>query len=152
MSAEIRKIVEETYRKVIKEGPYPDDFKRSLKTHERIPRFFDNLVRELSKPLLNLKRETIELAATDMTRVFVRACFAKAEERVMSPVKKAMLKARQSRIAEMKKLGDALVAQGDANEQIKKTAKGETSYSQVKIGENDVARPTRGRLDTPERI
>lgn len=139
MSAEIRKIVEETYRKVIKEGPYPEDFKRSLKTHERIPRYFDNLVRELSKPLLNLKRETIELAATDMTRLFVRACFQRAEERVMSPVKKAMLKAQHARIQEMKKLGDAFAAQGDANEKVKKTAKGEISYSQVKVGENDMA-------------
>lgn len=139
MSAEIRKIVEDTYKRVIKEGPYPEDFKRSLKTHERIPRYFDNLVRELSKPLLNLKRETIEMAARDMTHLFVRACFAKAEERVMSPVKKVMLKAQQARIAEMKKLGDAFAAQGDANEQIKKTAKGEISTSRIKVGEDGLA-------------
>jgi hypothetical protein len=115
---EIRKIVSDTYRQTIADGPYPTDFKKALRTHERIPSFFQNLVKEFSKPGLNPKRDTIVMATRDMTNLFVQAVHQHAEERLMSPLKKAMMKARQSQIKEMKKLGDALVAQGDANEEI----------------------------------
>jgi hypothetical protein len=131
---EIRKIVSETYRRTISDGAWPEEFKRALKAHERIPVFFDNLVKQLSKPGLNPTRETIELATRDLTRVFAAAVHRKAEERIMSPVRQAMLKAQQSRIAEMKKLGDALDLQGEANEKVTQDKRGnEISSAQVKI-------------------
>lgn len=139
MNGEIRKIVVDVYRKTIKEGPYPDDFKRALRTHERVPLFINNLVRELSAPLLNVKRETIELAARDMTRLFVSGCFVKAEERAMSEVRKAQLKAQAQRVKEMKQLADAVDAQGEANEKIIETEKGQISCSKITMEQSDLA-------------
>lgn len=131
---EIRKIVADTYRKVIADGPYPTEFKRALRAHERMPVFFDNLVREMSKPGLNPTRETIEMATRDLTKIFVAAVHKQGEERLMSPIRKAMLKARQSQIQEMKRLGDAMVQQGEMNEQVTQDKAGnETRKAAVRI-------------------
>lgn len=129
----IRKIITETYQKTITDGPYNSELKRSLRVHERVPVFFDNLTRELSKPGFNPTREQIELATRDLTHVFIRAVHMKAEERVMSPLKKAMAKAAKSRADEMKRLVIAIEKQGEENEQITEDKKGETSRSVVNV-------------------
>ena len=84
-------LIKSTYQETIKEGPWPDELKRSLRAHERIPAFFGNLHKEFDKPGLNLKRETVVMAVRDMTMLFVAAVHRKAEERIMSPLKKAQL-------------------------------------------------------------
>jgi hypothetical protein len=128
---EIRELVRKTYQNEINNGPYPEEFKRALKTHERIPVFFNNLVREMSKPGLNPSRETIIMAARDLTKIFVAAVHKQAEERVMSPIRQAMMKADQTRVAEMKKLGDAFDQQGEEHEQVTQDKKGTTSRAVI---------------------
>ncbi len=116
---EIRKLVSETYRRTIQDGPYPTEFKRALRTHERIPAFFDNMVKEFSRPAMSkVPRATIEAATVDMTNLFVTMVHRQAEERLMTPIKKAMMKAQADRIKDMKKLGDALEKQGEENEKV----------------------------------
>lgn len=131
--SEIGKIVRDTFRRTIQDGPYPTEFKRALKIHERIPAFFGNLVREFSKPGLNPSRETIENATRDMTKLFVQLVHQQAEERIMSPLKQALLKDKVARLAEMRKLSDAIDQQGEANEKVTQDKAGnEISRAQIK--------------------
>lgn len=131
--SELRKIIHDEYRKTVKNGPWRDELKQALKVHERIPVFFERLVKEFSRPGLNVKRETIELAVKDMTFMFVAAVHRRAEERLMSPLEIALRKSKNSRMSEMNQLADALDKQGEANEEVSETQKGTTYHSTVEI-------------------
>lgn len=122
--SEIRAICRKAYQEYVKAQPYPTELKNALKAHERVPAFIDNLAREFSKPGLKVNRETVEMAVRDLTNVFVSAVKIQAEQRLMNPLKIAMVKAEQARKAEMNQLADALDKQGDMNEQVTQDQRG----------------------------
>lgn len=130
MDESIKKIVRETYQECVKNCQYSDDFKRSLKAHERIPVFFNNLVREFSGPGMKLKRETIVKATQDLTALFIKAIHLKGEERLMSPLRLAMAKAKQDQVREMQKLSDALEHEGEAHETVTQDKAGNETVRQ----------------------
>jgi F0F1-type ATP synthase membrane subunit b/b' len=105
---ELREICRKVYQETIIGAPIPNELKRSLKAHERVPAFIDNLAREFSKAKVSVRRETIEQAARDMTHLFVNAIHQQAEEKLMSPIKRAMLQKKLDDANEFRKEADAL--------------------------------------------
>ncbi len=132
---DIRKICQDEYQKYVKDQPIPVELKRALRAHERIPLFIDNMAHQFAqceKRNVKVSREQIISAVRDLTKIFILNVTQQAEERAMSPIKKAHLKAKASQIADMKKLGDALVNKGDAIEEVTQDKKGnQTSKATV---------------------
>ena len=110
--SEIRALVVETYRNTIKTGDYPPDLKKFLQTHERKIVFFENIVKEFNNPKLvkTLTREKVISVTRDMTHIFVMAAKRRADELNMSAIEKGLLKQKEDRAKEMRKLGAALDA------------------------------------------
>ena len=98
----------------MRDADVPQGLKDALKTHERIPVFIDNLAAQLSG-IKKISREQVVSAVRDLSHVFVRAVRLQADERVISPLKKAIAKAEASRKAEMDKLVDAIDTRGITN-------------------------------------
>lgn len=80
----IRALVIQDYQECIAlMNDIPEEFKRSLKAHERTPKLLDNLARELSaaERLVHLDRPTIKMAVYDFTRMFVKTLQAYADQK-----------------------------------------------------------------------
>ncbi len=113
MSAELRKLCIETYQGYIREhARIPKELKRALKTHERVPVFIDRMVGEIKKAPKAFTRESIISVTRDMAEIFILNVERMAEERLLSPLKKAQMRQkadeanqfRQS-VAELEKKG-----------------------------------------------
>lgn len=116
--SEIRDLCRKTYQEWVNGGAYPAELKRALRAHERVPLFIDNLAKEFTTMKFKVKKEQIISAVRDLTRVFISNVIREAEERALSPLKIAMMKAEQSRKDEMSRLADAVNRLGDQNEKI----------------------------------
>ena len=115
----------------MRDADVPQGLKDALKTHERIPVFIDNLAAQLSG-IKKISREQVVSAVRDLSHVFVRAVRLQADERVISPLKKAIAKAEASRKAEMDKLVDAIDTRGITNV-TQDTAGNETHRQEIEI-------------------
>lgn len=120
--AEVRAICVKTYQHYVKTEPMPEELRRSLRAHERVPVFMDRLALDLAGTTAKLSRERIEAATRDMCGLFVQAVKQAALERTASPLQVALAKAQRARVAEMKKLSDALDA--SEVEHVEKTKEG----------------------------
>jgi post-segregation antitoxin (ccd killing protein) len=116
MSDDLRALVTDTFRATIKNGDYPPDLKSFLLKHERRAKFFNNLVTEFTNPKLkNLTREKIESMVRETTEIFVLAAKRRADELNMSKIKQGMIKAAESKKAEMRKLSEVMDAREKEN-------------------------------------
>lgn len=123
-----------TYQEFVRTYPCSDEFKKFLKTHERVPTFIDNLTREFHSVHKRVKRESIEKAIHDMTRLFIRGALKLAEERSMSEIRKGMLKLEEARKKDMVKLVEAYDKQGEENAKVTHDKAGnETSWQKIII-------------------
>jgi len=94
--SEIRRLVRKIYQEVIEKDPrVPANLRSMLKSHERIPRFIDNVSMQIEKFRPNTKRETVERIVREMTLLFVSTAKQKAEENAMSPINKTLLRMKQ---------------------------------------------------------
>ncbi len=86
----------------------PEEFRKFLRSHERVPQFVDNLSRELGNLKHTIKRETVVKMVEDMSAFFVHLAQRKAEEQALSPISKMMLRDKESRFKELKEQAEAL--------------------------------------------
>lgn len=118
----------------------PDDLRASLKAHERVPAFIDNLARQIhliekndhrfkGKPLT---RDEIMTIVSDFTDVFIQNVKRKRDEEIMSEAAKKALEHNHTRATEMRELADKLTeAQDEQDEQTKEGF--EVSRSTVEV-------------------
>ncbi len=133
MNAEIRTICRKAYQEQVARLP-STELRKALAAHERVPLFIDNLAREFSGCKFKITKEQIISAVNDMTKIFVSAVVMQAEERVLSPLRQAVMKEEKARKAEMNRLADAVIGKVEASEQITQDAQGnQTSRSIVKF-------------------
>ncbi len=86
----------------------PEDLKRALKAHERVPTFIDNLAKNLYKLPKDIKTETVIMAVHNMTDLFVSNIMRKADESRMSIMEKHRLLADQAKKIAARALADEL--------------------------------------------
>lgn len=87
----IRNIIIQDYQECVQLAPnIPDEFKRSLKAHERIPVFIDNLCSELEK-VKNLTREDIKMSVYNCTEVFMNLAKSKVDQKIVADATAAEL-------------------------------------------------------------
>lgn len=129
--SDVRELCRKTYREYIETQPIPTELRRALRTHERVPNFIDNLSREIHKVHTGVKRETIIKMVEDMTKFFVIAVTQSAEEKAMSPIKKAMILARKAEADQFRKDAEQLERLGTNH--VIETEKGEIHKSQTAV-------------------
>ncbi len=98
---DLRHIIINDYQEAISLLPgIPTELRKGLRTHERVPKFIDNLVREISTlpPQLKPDRLKIKRIVYDITNMFVVNARRHVEEQQMSELAK---------LAEKKKAQDA---------------------------------------------
>ena len=127
----------QTYQTTVASMQIPDELKRALKTHERMPRFLDNLVIELKVSRtrgIDVSDEEAKKIVDSMTRFFVQNVQRHADDRIMSEAAKGQIKREEQTKKEMRQLADAIFGESEANEQITRDKDGnETSGSTVKV-------------------
>lgn len=72
----------------------PTELRRSLRAHERVPMFIDNLAKELRKMPMTLKRETIHDAVRDLTLLFINTAQTARDQKMLSVMSKLSLEAQ----------------------------------------------------------
>lgn len=89
----MRNLIIKSYQQSVALAPVPEELKRALKTHERVPGFLSSLERNLiSVPRQLRTAQNIEATVHDMTMIFLNGLVQKAEEARMSDaVKQGML-------------------------------------------------------------
>ncbi len=124
--SEISKLCRKTYQDFIERQPILTELKRSLRVHERVPVFVDNMAAEIHKLQFEVKRETVIKMIEDMTRYFIMAVEQTSKERVMSQVERMRIKTEASTKAIMDKAADAFNNLGVEN--VTKDKHGETHH------------------------
>lgn len=133
-----RDICRAAYQSYIATAEMPEDLRRSLKTHERVPAFIDNLAMHVEriekspklKARTRLNIEKITSLAIDFTKVFVANVIRQADERRMSDAEKQRILKAQSDAKEL----DKLVEETITHEQIRTDSAGnETQASTHEI-------------------
>lgn len=81
----------------------PEELRRALKSHERVPMFIDNLAREFGNLTFQAKKETIVQAVHDMTKLFIVGVQANADAVRMSDQQRRRAKREADRQAQLKK-------------------------------------------------
>lgn len=93
----IRKLIEEDYRECVAlMTNLPSEFKRALKTHERMPALFKKLESELvnvEKRLGVIDRATIKMCVYDITNMFIRMAKAQVDRKIQTKAKDVALDA-----------------------------------------------------------
>ena len=111
MASTLREFCVKEYQMFILEAAMPEELRRALRTHERVPVMIDKLVHEF-RAVPNAKRETIALAVRDVSRWFVNAVKLKAEQRRMSDLAKITIQKDQDRVDQFKKDVETLDEKG----------------------------------------
>ncbi len=132
MRAEVRKICLEAYQSYVRNMPFPNELKRALKAHERVPAFIDNLAEQFSKPGLKISRDTMVSAVHDLTNLFVSCVGRQAEERLTSPLAKAVKLAEIDRKKEIDRQVD-LINEGGKEYVTQDKAGNETIHQVVNV-------------------
>ena len=111
----LRELIRSSYQERIALAPIPEELRRSLRSHERIPKFFDNLERELAvlPPALR-SVERIKDAVYSLTDIFTANLKRIADERQMSDLAKqaerdaAAARVRRDELADRLNRGEAV--------------------------------------------
>lgn len=129
MSFAERDICREAYRNFVERSDLNTELKRSLRHHERVPVFIDNLARQFRGCKFPITKDMMVRATEDLTLWFIRAVEQQAQERIMSDMEKLTLKAAEAAKDEFRQMADALTESGGENVEVGQ--KGETSYQEV---------------------
>ena len=112
----MRSLILQAYREAVALAPCPEELKRSLATHERTPKFLDNLERELAVlPARFRDPMTIRSAVYDLTNLFIRNVDRQAQERYMTDVTRAAAIAARDAATKRDELADRINAGGSVD-------------------------------------
>ena len=103
MLAPYRGLVTRAYQKALLKLDIDSDLRRALKSHERVPKFIDNLSEEFTKlasSRLKIGKQLpaekhLEAIVVDFTTVFVQGIQNQAEKRYESDIQKMLRKAEE---------------------------------------------------------
>lgn len=110
--SDVRELCRRVYRETVEAAEINTELKRSLRTHERVPVFIDNLARQFAVLSWRIKRESIEMAARDLTRWFIANVDRKAKENLMSDMEKLTIKAKHDAQEEFRRQAEVLETKG----------------------------------------
>ena len=90
----LREFVIKEYQATVRNSPnLSKELKDALKINERVPAFMDNLCRELAHPAFkNKSNNYLKDVVHNATNFFIALVKQKAEERMMSDIKKMQIK------------------------------------------------------------
>lgn len=123
---QFKKWIEEDYAEAVRLLPdIPEELRRALKAHERIPVFFENLNRELFKMSLKHKmdRQTVKQLVYDMTNFFCINVRRMCDERVMSDIAKTVAQRKADEFKDLEATADGKIS-GEYTELIKEVQDG----------------------------
>ncbi len=133
MMGDIRKLCREQYAlRVAMRFDIPDELRRCLKTHERVPLFIDNLSKSLYRAPKDIKVETIIKAVHDMTDYFIDMIMKKADHQRLSMMEQHRLLNEQAKKAAAEAAADALFG---GEEQVTRDAKGNETNRVLRVVE-----------------
>lgn len=115
---DLRHIIIQDYQEAIRLLPgIPQELRKSLKAHERVPTFVDNLVSQISRipPRLKPTRIKIKQIVYDMTNVFVMNVKRKVEERQLSDAARTAIQANAQKVKDLQATAEGN-AQGEYEE------------------------------------
>lgn len=139
--ADIRTVCRREFRRYIEESDMPREFKATLKTHERVPVFIDNLAKQLSGLPHHINRDDIVGAVRDLTRTFIHAVKLKMDQDRRSQLENARLKAEADKATATDRQADYLESLGADRVQIKTDEKGNTIEKQtIVLGEKEISK------------
>lgn len=136
---DLRKLCREQYAvRLSMRQDIPTEFKRALKTHERVPVMIDNLARELNSPAMRkrkLSKQVIIDLVYDMTDMFIAGAMKHANERGMSVLEKQRRVKEQEDLQRARDFADSLIGE----EEVSRDAKGnEISGGTVQVEAEDL--------------
>lgn len=108
----LRQMIISDYQERVMTNPsIPSELKVSLKSHERVPVFVDNLVGEINRFPSKIKIDRVKLKSLvyDMTDVFVLGVKATAEDRYKSDLDKMIAKEKAKEQFELDNQGNGVV-------------------------------------------
>jgi proline dehydrogenase len=115
--SELRRLCREQYAaRVAMRQDIPNELKRALKTHERVPVFVDNLVKQLNHPKIrkDIGQATIIMAIHDMTDIYINNVMKMADERRLSDLEKSRRVKKSEDLQLVRDLADSMM--GEAGE------------------------------------
>lgn len=105
----LRELIRSAYQERVALSGIPEELKRSLKAHERIPKFFDNLERELAVlPAAYRTNDRIREAVYSLTDVFTGNVKRMADERQMSDLARSAAASTRDEQAKRDDLADRM--------------------------------------------
>lgn len=124
----LREFVIKEYQATVQNHPnlHPE-LKRALKTNERVPKFIDSLVGELSKPALkNKSNNQIRDVVHDSTLFFLNLIKQKADEQMMSDIQKMKIQQEIADKAIIDKACDTGIIDEEVMDVLERQAKEDT--------------------------
>src|SRR3990172_5198299 len=113
--SDLRRLIQQDYREAVAFTKMPDDLRRALKTHERIPAFLTNLERELSSHKVTkfLSRTKIKRIVYDLTAMFIKNAERVVNERMMSDAARWAIEKKASERKELETAVDLAEAKAE---------------------------------------
>jgi hypothetical protein len=137
MTSDLRKLCREQYAaRVAMRQDIPNELKRALKTHERVPVFIDNLSQQLNHPRIraDIKRETIIMAIHNLTDLYISNVMRMANEKHMSVLERSRIQKEQENLQLARDFVDSLIGE----EEVSRDAKGNETVREV-VEVNDLS-------------
>lgn len=120
--SDLRRLIERDYQDYVAMKPMDPELRRLLAAHERVPTFLRNLEVQFRHPKMQAlmrkksppeQRMAIKICVHDMTDMFINHVVRKADERMMSEVAKAEIKAQEQRKKEIQEATDLAEAKAE---------------------------------------
>lgn len=126
---DLKYLCRQDFQEYVQLAQIPEDLKRALRSHERVPLFIDNMASEFQKVPFHVDRETIKKTVYDFTEIFLRNVMRVADERAMSDL------AKQAMIDKAKEMAEADLLADSFNEgsHVEVSEKGETDRATIKV-------------------
>lgn len=106
----ITKWIEDDYREAVQLLPeIPEELRKALKTHERVPKFFEGLQKEfatIEQRKIKMTREDVKKVVYDLTMVFVACLKRRVDEQSMSDLGRLISKNKAQKIKDLDETAD----------------------------------------------
>ena len=128
---DVRALCVQYFKEYLDEIETDKELVRSLKHHERVPMFIDNLARSLYHLPVRVSKQTIRTCVFDLTRIFTNCLKIRAKEMYMSDLEKSLIKKKEEEKMMADQLADAIFS--GQNETVTQDEKGITHKETVRI-------------------
>lgn len=94
---DLRQMIIQDYQEKVAMMDIPSDLKTALKSHERVPQFVDNLLKEINNfpRKLKVNRYKLKSLVYDMTELFIKGVETTSKVRQMSEIERNALKPKE---------------------------------------------------------